>query len=140
MTEANKIEVLDVFAEYATDPALEDGGTWFSIGKGARLLIGRAGNRAYSKALNKLVERNEVALKAEDEAADKLNDEIMIESLAVGTLLGWEKLFYQGKPIDYSVQNAKLLLKHREFRRTVIKFSEDVDAFRVEKEKAQGEA
>lgn len=138
MTEA--IEVLDVFTDFATDPSLEDGGAWFPIGKGARLLVARAGNRKYGKTLNKLVERNEVALKAEDDAADKLNDDIMIESLAVGILLGWEKVFYQGKLLDYSVQNAKTLLKHREFRRTVIQFSEDVDAFRVKKEKEQGEA
>lgn len=131
---------MDIFDKFATDESLENNGAWFPIGDGTRLLIARSGNRKYGKVLSKLVERNEVALKADDEAADTLNDQIMVEALATGVLLGWENVTYQKKSLSYSVENAKTLLKHREFRRTVIQFSEDVDAFRVKKETEQGEA
>ena len=36
---------LDIFAQFATDETLEENGTWFPIGGGARVLVARSGNR-----------------------------------------------------------------------------------------------
>ena len=71
---------LDIFAQFATDETLEENGTWFPIGGGARVLVARSGNRKYAKLLTKEVERNKKALDLNDDAADKLSEEIIFNS------------------------------------------------------------
>jgi hypothetical protein len=88
---------LDIFAQYATDETLEENGTWFQIGGGARVLVARSGNRKYGKMLTKEVERNKKALDLNDDAADKLSEEIMIAVIADTILLGWEDVSVQGQ-------------------------------------------
>ena len=78
---------LDIFAQYATDETLEENGTWFPVGGGARVLVARSGNRKYGKMLTKEVERNKKALDLNDDAADKLSEEIMIAVIADTILL-----------------------------------------------------
>ncbi len=131
---------LDIFAKYATDESLENNGTWHEIGGGAKLLIGRQGNKQYTKTLAKLVERDRKVLDMNDDAANARSDEIMTEVLAVSVLLGWEGIEYKGKPLPYSVENAKMLLRHKDFRRDVVALSENIDHFRAKEEVEQGEA
>lgn len=128
----------DVFEEFATDEALEENGTWFELGKGAALLIARSGNRAYGKALAKAVEKNRVALDFEDEAADKLSDEIMVDVLARTILLGFRNLSFQGKPAEYSLEKAKEMLAVKDFRKRVIAYSDNFEAYKVKQEAKQG--
>ena len=131
---------LDIFAQFATDETLEENGTWFPIGGGARVLVARSGNRKYAKMLTKEVERNKKALDLNDEAADKLSEEIMIGVIAETILLGWEGVSYKGKELDYNVANAKLVLAHKEFRKTVAQFADDVSAFKFKETEDQGKA
>jgi len=131
---------LDVFAQFATDETLEENGTWFPIGGGARVLVARSGNRKYAKMLTKEVERNKPALDLSDDAADKLSEEIMIGVLAETILLGWEGVSFKGKPLEYSVANAKMLLALRDFRKTVAQFADDMSAFKFKETAEQGKA
>jgi len=131
---------LDIFAKYATDESLENNGTWFDLGSGARLLIARSGNRKYAKLLTKEVERSRKVLDLADEMADQKSDEIMIDVVARTVLLGWEKVSYKGKDLDYSLENAKLLLALKDFRRQVATFADEMEAYKVKEEDAQGEA
>lgn len=131
---------LDIFSQFATDESLEDNGTWFPLGGGARVLVAREGNRNYGKKLSALYERNQKALELKDDAADALSETIMIEVLATTILLGWENVSFKKAELSYSVENAKKLLAVREFRRQIAKFAADVDAYKVKEEAAQGEA
>lgn len=134
-------EVLDIFAEFATDEVAEDKGTWFPYGKTARFLVARSGNRAYSKALAVAVQERRVDLQSADpEFAQKVSDEIMTEVIASTLLLGWEGVGYKKKPIDYTPENARELLKHREFRKFVASCADSTMAFRAQEEQEQGEA
>lgn len=135
----NKVEALDIFEEFATDETLENEGTYFEIGKGTKLLIARSGNRRFAKALAAAVQKHDKVLSQNDEAAEKLSDQIMVDVLAETILLGWENVNYRGKPLDYSVANAKMLLAHKEFRRRVSVLSEDVSAYKAKLEAVQGE-
>lgn len=132
--------MLDIHANYATDETLENEGSWKEIGGDAAILVARSGNRAYSKLMTKLYQQNQELLKLGDDAAERKSDEIMIQVLAETVLLGWRNLGYQKKPIDYSVANAKKLLAHKDFRRVVTSASEDLTAYLVKEETAQGEA
>lgn len=131
--------VLDIFAAYATDEELEDSGAWVPFGP-AKLLIARMGNRRYSKALNELVVKNQAALDVGDDAADALSDKIHVEVMADTILLGWENLGFKKKPVQYSREMAIELLKIRDFRREVIRLSNDASAYRAKLEEEQGEA
>lgn len=131
---------LDIFAKYATDESLENNGTWREIGGGAELLIGRSGNKQYAKLLTKLVEQSRKVLDLGDDVADAKSEEIMTEVLAKTVLLGWKDVEFKGKKLEYSTDNAKMLLKVKDFRRLVVGLSEELDAFRAKEEVAQGEA
>ena len=131
---------LDIFTKYATDESLENNGTWREIGGGTELLIARSGNRAYSRLLAKLFEQNKQVLDVGDDVADAKSDEIMIEVAAKTILLGWKNLQFKGKDLPFSVENAKMLLAIKDFRRQVIALSESQDNYRLKEEVAQGEA
>jgi hypothetical protein len=129
----------DVFAEFATDEKKENDGVWVDIGKGARLLVARAGNRKYSRLLTAAIEKHQRALDLKDEAADKLSDQITIDVAAEAILLGWEKLSFKGQDMGaYSVTAAKQLLAVKDFRHYVSRLSNDFDRFRVAQEAALG--
>ena len=130
--------MFDVFNELATDLSLEDNGSWFDMGKGARVLVARSGNRAFSKALSKAVEANKQVLDAEDEHADLKSDELMIDVVARTLLLGWEGISFKGAPMTYSAANAKTLLAVKDFRARVQGFANTFEAFKVKEELAQG--
>lgn len=131
---------LDIFAQFATDETLEENGTWFPIGGGARVLVARSGNRKYGKMLSKEVERNKKALDLNDDAADKLSEEIMIAVIAETILLGWEDVVFKGQAMEHSVPNAKKLLALKDFRKTIGQFADDVSAYKFKETEEQGKA
>lgn len=131
---------LDIFAQYATDETLEENGTWFPVGGGARVLVARSGNRKYGKMLTKEVERNKKALDLNDDAADKLSEEIMIAVIADTILLGWEDVTFKGKALEYNPANARKLLAIKDFRKAVAQFADDVSAFKFKETEEQGKA
>lgn len=131
---------LDIFAQFATDETLEENGTWFPIGGGARVLVARSGNRKYAKLLTKEVERNKKALDLNDDAADKLSEEIMIGVIAETILLGWEDISFKGEVLEYNVANAKKLLAVKDFRKAIAQFADDVSAFKFKETEEQGKA
>lgn len=132
--------MFDIREAYETDPALENNGAWFPLAKGSRILVGRAGNAAYSKLFSKLYDEALPILELGGDIADAKSDEIMIEVMSHTILLGWEKLSWDGKPVEYSVEQAKAFLALKDFRNLVNGFSKQIDAFKMKKEKAQGEA
>ena len=129
---------MDIFTEYATNDTLENDGTWMEMGD-AKFLIARSGNKKYVRKLTKAVDRHKKLLDRKDDAADKLSDEIMIGVIAETVLLGWEGVAYKGAPLSYSVDNAKTLLGHKDFRRQIMELAEDFDAFKAVEEKEAGE-
>lgn len=127
--------MLDIFASYATDDNAELNGSWQQLGEGS-LLIARSGNRNYVRLLTSKVEQNQQLLDKQDDAAEKLSDDIMAEVFAQTILLGWSGIQYQGKDFPYTKENAKKALLHKDFRREVDRLAENVDAYRM---KVEGE-
>ena len=138
---------MDIFNQFATNEEAENKGTWFPFGD-CELLVARGGNRYYERLMMKLYNENRVVLEGFDtdddqkvEEADKASDKIMIEVMARTILKGWRGNFmYKGQPLEYSVENAKLVLQHRPFRIKVGEFADDSAAFELKKEVEQGNA
>lgn len=131
--------MLDIFAKFATDEKLEIEGAWQPF-QGTRVLIARVGNPAYSKMLNKLITENKDVLDREDDAADALSKQIMIDVYASKILLGWEDFGFKGEPLPYSLANAKMLLGVNDFRAAIATLANKFDAYKVKQEMEQGEA
>lgn len=132
--------MLDIFLEFATNEDAENNGVWRSIGKGAELLIARAGNDAYSRAVSTLVDEHREVLDMKNDAATAKSTEIMIQVLAETILLGWKGIVFKGQPMEYSVENAKKLLAVRDFRLMVQRLSDESAAYRAKLEEEQGKA
>lgn len=127
------MELMDFFAEYATDPKVELKGAPVPI-NGVTFYIARSGNRAYGKLLQELVGKHEAVLDQKDEAADAKSDEIMVEVLSKTILVGWDgELNFGGEMLKYSAANAAKLLALKDFRIMIIRHSENREHFRVAK-------
>lgn len=129
-------KALDIFAEFATDEVAELNGTWLPY-KTSEFLVARLGNKQYADLLSKLYEQNRKKIEAGGDEAEKLNKDLMIDVLATTILKGWENVAYRGQVLEYSVENAKKLLEHNEFRRTITDMAADVDNYRAKLEQEQ---
>ena len=129
---------MDLFKSFATDSTLESNGTWVPFGD-VKFLVARMGNPHYAKKLNKLYEAHRHALDMEDEAANTLNEKLMVEVMADTILLGWEgKVEFDGKVLPYSRENAVKALALKDFRAEIARMAADMDAYRLGKEAEAG--
>lgn len=132
--------MLNIFGSFATDEALETKGVWKSF-RGARFLVARDGNPAYTKLLNELVQ--ERAFELEDQSDDgkasqKVSDEILVAVLARTILLGWEKVSFDGKTVvPYSMEAAKEALAVKDFRNVIVRLASDINNFLAKREAEQ---
>lgn len=125
--------MLDIFKQYATDETLENEGAWRQLGA-AKFLVARSGNRKYVKRLTSEFEKHKISLELKDDSAESLSDRIMVDVMAESILLGWEGVAYKGAPMVYSKENAKTLLGHKDFRKEISKFSEDLESYQLKEE------
>lgn len=142
---------MDIFNQFAADPSKELDGIWVSLGgddaKPARIKVARSGNKRHAKVITALYESNKSTLELKNDVADAKGEEITIEAMAKGILLGWEGLSFKGADnADSAVMTAedrlvqaKQFLAVKDFRALVQKNSEDFQKFKaVADEEAAG--
>lgn len=115
-------EAVDLFAEFATNEALEAEGVWVPFKGDVEFLIARAGNKAYNKALALHFKRNKALLEGNSDSAEAKSEEIMIDVTARHILKGWKgTVTIKGENLgDYSVDGAKRMLALKQFREWVM--------------------
>ena len=111
---------LDIFETFATDEYAEENGVWVPLDADSELLIARDGNDECEQMVEKLMLENSAKLSGDAATAKAAQREIEIEITARTILKGWKGLQYQGETLEYSVENAKKLLQHKDFRRRVL--------------------
>jgi hypothetical protein len=136
----------DVFEQFATDETLELEGVWQPVGGGAaEVLVARSGNKKHSRLLSREVEKNQAALDAKTDEADKLSDQIMADVMAQTILLGWRTpqkdgaaplptLRFKGDDLPYSVANARTLLAVKDFRALIGRLSNEMEKYKLVRE------
>lgn len=129
---------MDIFDTYATDEKAEVEGRWLTLSKTAKVKIARSGNEAYTAALRKKLEENQIDLMAGDSASEAAAEEMLAEVQAETILVGWEGLKFKGAVMPYSVANARKLLAVKDFRKKVMAFADSFEAFKAKAEVAQG--
>lgn len=131
------MSAIDLFSAFAVDSAQEQDGALTQLPNAGdtQFRIAREGNKNYSKLLQKLVKMNRATLDAKGPLAEAKSDEILVDVLAKTILIGWEgEVNYKGKMLAYSVDNAKTLLQHKDFRAVVINASSSMENFKVVKD------
>lgn len=128
---------MDIFKSFATNTDAEVAGVWKDISADAKIKVARAGNRPYSRSLTKQIEKYRAALDTKDDVADDTSDMIMVDLLAEHILLDWEGITYKGEALAYSKDNAKMLLRVKDFRKLVSAQSDTLANFLAEKEEDQ---
>lgn len=131
--------MLDVFDKFAVDLNAEINGTWKEF-HGARILIARSGNKNFNKAIAEAYDKHEEQISKKDEAADKLAEKLLLETIADTLVLDWEGVGYKGEEVKYSKANVIKLLgkpEMRDFRNALLALSEDAEIFRLKKEEEQ---
>lgn len=134
---------MDIFAQFATDPNLELDGVWVVIGgeeengKCPRIKVARSGNKRHGRIVSKLYEAHKHTLELKNDVAEAKGEEITIDSMAQGILMGWENLSFQSGtylPDEWSLATAKQLLSVKDFRAMVMRHADNFEKFKVHQE------
>ena len=131
------MSTIDLFSTFATDDGTEQKGAPTQLpGAGDTIFyVARDNNKSYVKLLQQRVKQNRAVLDSKGDLAESKSDEIIVEVMSKTILTGWDgTVLYKGKPLEYSVDNAKVLLQHKEFRNMVSKVSSDMEIFKVVKD------
>ena len=129
--------MIDLFSAFATDDAVEQEGVKTQLPNAGDTLfiVARMPNKHYSNLIQKQVKMNRAVLDSKGDAAEKMSDAILTDVMAKTILLGWDgEISYKGKKYAYSVEAAKMLLSHRDFRDTVSKVASDMETFKLVKD------
>ena len=131
---------VDLFNEFAVDEALSQDGVWVPYTGDVEFLIARAGNKNYRKVAQNLYQKNVRLIESKTEASSAKMDEVVIEAMVKGVLLGWKgNLKFQGEALEYSATNARKLLQMERFREWVDAQSKDEQQFAAVQEAEDGE-
>jgi hypothetical protein len=125
------LDLLDMFEEFATDAALETNGAWVAYKGPTEYLIARSNNDEYTDGLNKSLEENREKLEKGDDAAKALSKNLYIDLMQRTLLKGWKNVKYKGKVLEYSPENARLILQHDDFRAWVKRQADNREYFKA---------
>ena len=121
----------DLQKEFATDEKSELEGIWEDVGEGAKVLVARVGNKHYTERFKRLGKGLQRQLDRGTLPEDK-QAAILIAIIADTILLDWSGFADEGKSIEYSKENARLMLKkYPDFRQFVWDIANDADLYRV---------
>jgi len=107
-------------------------GVWTTYTDGVRFKIARAGNRNFLRASDRLEAPYRKAIQRGKMSTEKTL-EIQCRAMAEGILLDWEGIATEDGPLEYTVDNASLVLRHNvEVRDFVFEFATEQENFRSE--------
>lgn len=126
---------MDIFERYATDPSKALEGVWHQLGKETSILVARWGTPEAVRFHRDLLNQHREALNSADpDAAARENTRILVETMANKILLGWKGIEFKKKPMEYSVDNARTLLKLDDFRDVVWALANNIENYRYDAE------
>ena len=133
----NEIAVQPEFdiSDFITDPTLENNGVWFPLGRNREIKLARVNNPDYKRLVRAKYKSARAVLEQEDDAAQDLNDQMMIEVYAQTIIKG---LRVDGKDVAYTPSlGVKLMKQSNDLRDKIFGLAKDAEAYKV---KAEDEA
>lgn len=130
-------KAVDIFAAFAINATKATAGVWFPYQGDVEFLVAKSGNKGFRKHASAQMTKSKRILETKDsdgvatDASDDRMNEIMIDVMARTILLGWKgELVFKGEKLEYSYENAKLLLQHEGFRDLISAFAADEEKFK----------
>jgi hypothetical protein len=125
-----------IFDQYETDIVEQEDGRWFrNIGIGVDMKLRRSTARAATNKMQQLQMAYRHKADPKGNLPEKIAEELMLEFLATVVIVDWDGPAFkdrQGKPMPYSVETARLLLKQLpELAKDVIVIASNIENFRV---------
>lgn len=128
--------MFDVKKLYETNSKTEISGKEVKVGDNTWVTVARDQNKKYSAVISALYQENKFVLEAKGDAAEAKFEEITIEAMSQTILVGWRgDMAFDGKPVTYSQENAKLLLSMKDFRDMITGISKQTANYRMHVEK-----
>jgi hypothetical protein len=123
--------------KFKTDPILELEGTWIELGDGGSVKVARWGNdrakKIYEAQTGVLEIKNAIRFGTlTDEKATEIETEVMAGAI----LVDWKGLDENGTPIPFTPENAKRILKLKDFRNLILRASQSQELYREASEVA----
>jgi hypothetical protein len=124
------------FNDFKSDKKKSQDGVWKPCGNG-RILIASTNSERYKEVMRRLLAPHEIGL-ALGTMDEQTSQDILIQALAEGVLLGWEGFTENGEAVTYTPENAFRLMKDAPlFRAFVEKEANNLDNFRFKKEELE---
>lgn len=125
---------MDLSKTFRTSEKLEEEGAWVDLGDGAFVCVARVGNKKYNEYFEKALKPHRRQFRTGSMPTEVM-DEILIRTLANTILLGWEGVEYEGKELEYSVDNAIMVLRElKDFRSLISEISNEMETFKQEEQ------
>ncbi len=123
---------MDLRKEYYTDKEKEEKGVWEDFGDGCRVLIARANNPAFKESFKNATKPYRKQM-VRGTFPDEKSSKIMIKVMAKTIVLDWENLFEGEDKIEYSIENAIMVLtKYPEFREAISEVAQSAESYKVD--------
>lgn len=115
-------------SSFKTDKELEESGTWIDYQSGARFKIARIGNPKFSEYILKHGKKQMRSF-----IGDEVAIELMKDAIANTILIDWDNILGDdGKPMQYTVDNAREALDIPDFYEEILGFARNIEYFRIE--------
>ena len=113
----------DLASNYRTDNSKEEDGVWEWYGDGVGFKVARAGNSVWDKEIKKYPKVTRQAF-SDGNLSEEQAAEVLCHLMSVAILLDWKGITNDGKPVEYSQENAKKFLKeYPDFRTEILKIA-----------------
>lgn len=127
------------FNSFKTSEKLEVEGVWKNFTPDARVKVARFNNPKYRVALAKALKPYQGFIKVDPIVKEQLMEKITTQVMAETILLDWENFTIDGEKIEYSVENATLVLSQfHDFREQVSNIAIEMDNYKDEIEVVGG--
>lgn len=132
-----KPEGFDFNKAFQTDTEKELDGAWTTLtigGDTMQIMLARKDNNRASSYFRTLLRNNDVALKPDDEKANKLFMEIRRKVIARCIIMDWKEVLVDGNETPYSEEICVKLLEFPDFFHAVEMASGDFAVFRAQED------
>lgn len=122
---------------FKTDSNAEKDGVWHNIGSNVKVCVARSGTPEYNKILTQMsqAQNPESSLMLVGEMSDdQMEDmvEVTVKTMARAILKDWKGFDDDdGNPVEFSVEQAEVYLRNRDFRDLVARLSRNAEHYKV---------
>jgi len=120
---------MDLTKDFKTDRRREIDGAWETLDSSSQVLVARLRNEKFNAAYAR-VPRGTRRMFEKGTLSEEQIDNFLCKIMAKSILLDWKGIEFEGKPLEYSVENSEMVLKALpDFRIFIWELADDFQRF-----------